>query len=296
MLPAMRSRVLIAELDAAVAAHLAGQLAEEVYEVVPVNSSGAVFGQVLAGDVAAIVLALPDSADVLRDLPDAGFEGGVVVVDVPTSPGDVTSTSLEDAAAGRPVLLLHHLDHLASAVEQVIELSGGGSREEVDVPATVAWVLAQHAPGTHMEGPSSGGVQVIRATLDPEAFDAFLVAVAASSASAAASASSTTAARSASPWPEPASTPSPCSTSARRSPSSAAPSSSRARRATRSPRPCPRASPSGSDDRLRPTIDPHRSRPRPSRDTTKAPRSRGAFVDPCARGDLNPHALSDTGT
>ena len=178
MLPAMRSRVLIAELDAAVAAHLAGQLAEEVYEVVPVNSSGAVFGQVLAGDVAAIVLGLPDSADVLRDLPDAGFEGGVVVVDVPTSPGDVTSTSL-DAAAGRPVLLLHHLDHLASAVEQVIELSGGGSREEVDVPATVAWVLAQHAPGTHMEGPSSGGVQVIRATLDPEAFDAFLVAVAA---------------------------------------------------------------------------------------------------------------------
>ncbi len=179
MLPGMRSRVLIAELDVAVAAHLAGQLADEVYEVVPVTSSGAVFGQVLAGDVAAIVLGLPDSADVLRDLPDAGFEGGVVVVDVPTSPGDVTSTSLDDAAAGRPVLLLHHLDHLASAVEQVIELSGGGSREEVDVPATVAWVLAQHAPGTHMEGPSSGGVQVIRATLDPEAFDAFLVAVAA---------------------------------------------------------------------------------------------------------------------
>lgn len=179
MLRGMARRVLIAEADASVATRLSAQLQIEGYEVTVATASGEVFGHVLAGEVDVVVLDLPDAADVLRNLPDAGFEGGVVVIDVPTGPGDVTSTTLEEAGEGRPVLLLHHLDHLPSAVEQVIELAGGGSgREELDVPAVVAWILAQHAPGTHMEGPSSGGVQVIRATLDPEAFDAFLIAVA----------------------------------------------------------------------------------------------------------------------
>lgn len=181
MLRTVTSRVLIAEDDAVVAAHLAGQLVREGYEVVPVFAAGEVIGHVLAGGVDVVVLDLPDAEDVLRDLPDAGFSGGVVLIDVPTGPGEVTSTALDAAHEGRPVLLLHHLDHLKSAVEQVLELSRAGTtdgREELDVAATVAWALSQHAPGTHVAGPTTGGVQVVVATLDPEAFDTLLLAMA----------------------------------------------------------------------------------------------------------------------
>jgi hypothetical protein len=50
---------------------------------------------------------------------------------------------------------------------------------EVDVAAVVAEVLAQHAPGTPVAGPESGGVQVIRVSLDLDGFRELLVALAA---------------------------------------------------------------------------------------------------------------------
>lgn len=179
MLRPMARRVLIAEADAAVAAHLERQLVAEGYDVGVVTSSSDVIGALLTDDVDVVVLDLPDTLAVLDRLLEVEFAGGVVVVDVPTGPDEVTSTGLDEASQGRPVLLLHHLDHLPSAVEQVLELVGGtDGREELDVAAVVAVAIATHAPGTHMEGPSSGGVQVIRATLDPAAFDALLLAVA----------------------------------------------------------------------------------------------------------------------
>lgn len=175
----MARRVLIAEADAVVAAHLERRLAEGGYDVDVVTSSADVLGRVLTDGVHVVVLDLPDGAAVRERLLAVGFEGGVVVVDLPRGPGEVGSTGLEEASTGRPVLLLHDLDHLQSAVTQALELAGGADgREELDVAAVVAVVLATHAPGTHVEGPSSGGVQVIRATLDPVAFDALLLAVA----------------------------------------------------------------------------------------------------------------------
>jgi hypothetical protein len=50
---------------------------------------------------------------------------------------------------------------------------------EVDVAAVVAEVLAQYAPGTPVAGPESGGVQVIRVSLDLDGFRELLVALAA---------------------------------------------------------------------------------------------------------------------
>jgi hypothetical protein len=50
---------------------------------------------------------------------------------------------------------------------------------EVDVAAVVAEVLAEHAPGTSVAGQESGGVQVIRVSLDVRAFRELLVALAA---------------------------------------------------------------------------------------------------------------------
>ena len=49
---------------------------------------------------------------------------------------------------------------------------------EVDVAAVVAEVLAEHAPGTSVAGQESGGVQVIRVSLDLPVFRDLLVAVA----------------------------------------------------------------------------------------------------------------------
>jgi hypothetical protein len=50
---------------------------------------------------------------------------------------------------------------------------------EVDVAAVVAEVLAEHAPGTSVAGPESGGVQVIRVSLDVATFRELLTALAA---------------------------------------------------------------------------------------------------------------------
>lgn len=54
-----------------------------------------------------------------------------------------------------------------------------GQVEEVDVAAVVAEEVARHAPGTTMAGPESGGVQVIRVSLDVAAFRELLAALAA---------------------------------------------------------------------------------------------------------------------
>ena len=54
-----------------------------------------------------------------------------------------------------------------------------GQVVEVDVAAAVAEVLAEHAPGTAVAGQESGGVQVIRVSLDVAAFRELLVALAA---------------------------------------------------------------------------------------------------------------------
>lgn len=54
-----------------------------------------------------------------------------------------------------------------------------GQVEEVDVAAVVAEEVARHAPGTTMAGPESGGVQVIRVSLDLAAFRDLLAALAA---------------------------------------------------------------------------------------------------------------------
>lgn len=54
-----------------------------------------------------------------------------------------------------------------------------GQVVEVDVAALVAEVLAEHAPGTSVSGQESGGVQVIRVSLDVDAFRELLVALAA---------------------------------------------------------------------------------------------------------------------
>ena len=54
-----------------------------------------------------------------------------------------------------------------------------GQAVEVDVAAVVAEELAEHAPGTTVAGPESGGVQVIRVSLDLDAFRELLVALAA---------------------------------------------------------------------------------------------------------------------
>jgi hypothetical protein len=54
-----------------------------------------------------------------------------------------------------------------------------GQVVEVDVAAVVAEVLAEHAPGTSVGGQESGGVQVIRVSLDAGAFRELLVALAA---------------------------------------------------------------------------------------------------------------------
>ena len=54
-----------------------------------------------------------------------------------------------------------------------------GEVVEVDVAAVVAEVLAEHAPGTSVAGPESGGVQVIRVSLHVNAFRELLVALAA---------------------------------------------------------------------------------------------------------------------
>ena len=54
-----------------------------------------------------------------------------------------------------------------------------GQVVEVDVAAVVAEVLAEHAPGTSVAGQASGGVQVIRVSLDVSAFRKLLVAIAA---------------------------------------------------------------------------------------------------------------------
>ena len=53
-----------------------------------------------------------------------------------------------------------------------------GQVEEVDVAAVVAEEVARHAPGTTMAGPQSGGVQVIRVSLDVAAFRELLAALA----------------------------------------------------------------------------------------------------------------------
>ena len=50
---------------------------------------------------------------------------------------------------------------------------------EVDVAAVVAEELARHAPGTTVAGPESGGVQVIRVSLDLDTFRELLTALAA---------------------------------------------------------------------------------------------------------------------
>ena len=50
---------------------------------------------------------------------------------------------------------------------------------EVDVAAVVAEVVARHAPGTSVAGPESGGVQVIRVSLDIDTFRELLTALAA---------------------------------------------------------------------------------------------------------------------
>jgi hypothetical protein len=49
---------------------------------------------------------------------------------------------------------------------------------EVDVAAVVAEVLSEHAPGTPVAGQASGDVQVIRVSLDLDAFRELLVALA----------------------------------------------------------------------------------------------------------------------
>lgn len=49
---------------------------------------------------------------------------------------------------------------------------------EVDVAAVVAEEVARHAPGTAVAGPESGGVQVIRVSLDETAFRQLLTAIA----------------------------------------------------------------------------------------------------------------------
>lgn len=48
---------------------------------------------------------------------------------------------------------------------------------DVDVAAVVAEEVAQHAPGTRVAGPDSGGVQVIRVALDVVAFRELLAAL-----------------------------------------------------------------------------------------------------------------------
>lgn len=53
-----------------------------------------------------------------------------------------------------------------------------GQVVEVDVAAVVAEVVAQHAPGVAVAGPESGGVQVIRVSLDVDAFRELLAALA----------------------------------------------------------------------------------------------------------------------
>ncbi len=58
-------------------------------------------------------------------------------------------------------------------------VTGPGQIVEVDVAAVVAEVLAEHATGTTVAGPESGGVQVVRVSLDVVAFRELLVAVAA---------------------------------------------------------------------------------------------------------------------
>ena len=54
-----------------------------------------------------------------------------------------------------------------------------GGVEEVDVAAVVAEQVAQHAPGTTVAGPDSGGVQVIRVSLAVDDFRGLLIALAA---------------------------------------------------------------------------------------------------------------------
>ena len=54
-----------------------------------------------------------------------------------------------------------------------------GPVEEVDVAAVVAEQVAQHAPGTTVAGPDSGGVQVIRVSLAVDAFRELLAALSA---------------------------------------------------------------------------------------------------------------------
>jgi len=49
---------------------------------------------------------------------------------------------------------------------------------DVDVAAVVAEELAQHAPGAAVAGPASGGVQVIRVSLDIDAFRQLIIALA----------------------------------------------------------------------------------------------------------------------
>lgn len=183
--------MLIAEADGSVAAHLEQQLVRLGHEVLVATSGGEVIGHVLAGDVDVIVLDLPERDEIRRDLSAAGFEGGFVVLDTVWAPehlggvrlppvsGDVRGTTSQ-GTEGVPALHLHDLDHVGEAVDQVLELARAGSREhreELDVAATVADVLSRYAPGTHMTGPTTGGVQVIVATLDPDAFEAFLIAV-----------------------------------------------------------------------------------------------------------------------
>ncbi len=53
-----------------------------------------------------------------------------------------------------------------------------GKHVEVDVAAVVAEELSRHAPGTAVAGQPSGGVQVIRVTLDLTAFRRLLVTIA----------------------------------------------------------------------------------------------------------------------
>lgn len=53
-----------------------------------------------------------------------------------------------------------------------------GQVVDVDVAAVVAEVLAEHAPGTSVAGQESGGVQVIRVSLDLARFRELLVALA----------------------------------------------------------------------------------------------------------------------
>lgn len=59
------------------------------------------------------------------------------------------------------------------------DVTDPGQVVEVDVAAVVAEVLAEHAPGTAVAGQESGGVQVIRVSLDVAAFRELLVALAA---------------------------------------------------------------------------------------------------------------------